>query len=132
MVMNGWIWGSWRLIPIVRIMELTEELKIQIKEWNLSLKGKSAQEVIGFFLDHFGEKILLSTSLGLEDQVLTEMVLTQNSGVDVFTLDTGRLFPETYDLIARTNKHFGIRMKTYFPEAKKVEEMVASKGINLF
>ncbi len=113
-------------------MVLTEELKIQIEEWNISLKDKSAREVIAFFLDHFGEKILLSTSLGLEDQVLTEMVLSQKPGVDVFTLDTGRLFPETYDLIARTNKHFGIRMKTYFPEAEKVEEMVASHGVNLF
>jgi len=113
-------------------MELTEELKLQIDQWNESLKGKSAVGVIGFFLQYFGDRILLSTSLGLEDQVLTEMVLRQNPGVDVFTLDTGRLFPETYDLIARTNKHFGIRMKTYFPEAEKVEAMVAEKGINLF
>lgn len=113
-------------------MELTEELKLQIDQWNESLKGKSAVDVIGFFLERFGEKILLSTSLGLEDQVLTEMVLRQKPEVDVFTLDTGRLFPETYDLIARTNKHFGIRMKTYFPEAEKVEEMVAKNGINLF
>jgi len=113
-------------------MELTEELKSQIDEWNHSLKEKSAVELIAFFLDHFGEKILLSTSLGLEDQVLTEMVLGQKPNVDVFTLDTGRLFPETYDLIARTNKHFGIRMKTYFPAADKVEEMVSANGINLF
>jgi phosphoadenosine phosphosulfate reductase len=113
-------------------MELTEDLKLQIEQWNEMLKGKSAVGVIGFFLQHFGDKILLSTSLGLEDQGLTEMVLRQNPAVDVFTLDTGRLFPETYDLIARTNKHFGIRMKTYFPDAEKVEEMVAKKGINLF
>ena len=117
--MSGSIWENWRPIPIYRFMEFTGELKTQIEEWNLSLKGKSAQEVIGFFLDHFGEKILLSTSLGLEDQVLTEMVLRQNPGLEVFTLDTGRLFPETYDLIARTNKHFGIRMKTYFPDAEE-------------
>jgi len=113
-------------------MELTEELKSQIDQWNESLKEKPADEVIGFFLRYFGDRILLSTSLGLEDQVLTEMSLRQNPDLDVFTLDTGRLFPETYDLIARTNKHFGIRMKTYFPEAEKVEEMVANHGVNLF
>ncbi len=116
----------------MRDMELTEQLKIQIGEWNESLKEKSAIGVIGYFLQHFGEKVVLSTSLGLEDQVLTEMVLRQKRDVEVFTLDTGRLFPETYDLIARTNKHFGIRMKTYFPEPEKVEEMVANHGINLF
>ncbi|MEN8226899.1 MAG: phosphoadenylyl-sulfate reductase [Bacteroidota bacterium] len=113
-------------------MEATEEMKAQIAQWNEELKEKSAIGVIGFFLHHFGEKIVLSTSLGLEDQVLTEMVLRQNKEVGVFTLDTGRLFPETYDLIARTNKHFKIRMRTYFPEPAKVEEMVANYGINLF
>jgi phosphoadenosine phosphosulfate reductase len=113
-------------------MELTQKLEAQIAQWNEELKEKGPIEVIGFFLKHFGDHIVLSTSLGLEDQVLTEMVLGQNKNTEVFTLDTGRLFPETYDLIARTNKHFGIRMKTYFPEAQKVEEMVAAKGINLF
>ena len=113
-------------------MEPTKEMKALIAKWNEELKEKSAVGVIGFFLQHFGEKIVLSTSLGLEDQVLTEMVLRQNRDVNVFTLDTGRLFPETYDLIARTNKYFGIRMKTYFPEPAKVEEMVANHGINLF
>ena len=113
-------------------MGLTEELKQQIAEWNEMMKDKDPIGVIGFFLSHFGENIVLSTSLGLEDQVLTEMVLRQKKETEVFTLDTGRLFPETYDLIARTNKFFGIRMKTYFPEAEKVEEMVADNGINLF
>ena len=113
-------------------MEVSEELKSQIARWNTELKDKSAVGVIGYFLQHFAEKVVLSTSLGLEDQVLTEMVLRQKRSVEVFTLDTGRLFPETYDLIARTNKYFGIRMKTYFPESAKVEEMVSKHGINLF
>ena len=113
-------------------MEVSEELKSQIARWNTELKDKSAVGVIGYFLQHFAEKVVLSTSLGLEDQVLTEMVMRQKRNVEVFTLDTGRLFPETYDLIARTNKYFGIRMKTYFPESAKVEEMVSKHGINLF
>lgn len=113
-------------------MELNDKLEAQIAQWNKELEGKSPMGIIGFFLQHFGEQIVLSTSLGLEDQVLTEMVLRQKRDTEVFTLDTGRLFPETYDLIARTNKFFGIRMKTYFPEPAKVEEMVAAKGINLF
>jgi len=113
-------------------MELSEKFEAQIAQWNEELKDKDPVGVIGYFLQHFGEQLVLSTSLGLEDQVLTEMVLRQKRDTEVFTLDTGRLFPETYDLIARTNKFFGIRMKTYFPEAEKVEEMVAESGINLF
>lgn len=113
-------------------MEPTDKIKVQIAQWNEELMEKSPEEVIGFFLNHFGEDIVLSTSLGLEDQVITQMVLSQHKYTEVFTLDTGRLFPETYDLIARTNKFFGIRMKTYFPEPSSVEKMVAEKGINLF
>ena len=113
-------------------MEATEEMKVQIAQWNEELKGKNAIGVLAYFLLHFGDNVLLSTSLGLEDQVLTEMVMRQNHNIEVFTLDTGRLFPETYDLIARTNKQYGIRMKTYFPEPEKVEKMVAEHGINLF
>jgi phosphoadenosine phosphosulfate reductase len=113
-------------------MEPTDEMKAQIAQWNEELKDKSAIGVIAYFLLHFNEQIVLSTSLGLEDQVLTEMVLRQNKQTEVFTLDTGRLFPETYDLIARTNKQYGIRMKTYLPDPIQVEEMVAKYGINLF
>lgn len=113
-------------------MELTDELKYRIEEWNVNLKDKSAIGVIGYFLDYFGDRITQSTSLGLEDQVITEMVMRQNRKTKIFTLDTGRLFPETYDLIARTNKYFGIRIATYFPEPAKVEKMVAEHGINLF
>lgn len=113
-------------------MDATEEMKAQIALWNKELKDKNPIGVIAFFLQYFGEEIVLSTSLGLEDQVLTEMVMRQRRSTEVFTLDTGRLFPETYDLIARTNKQYGIRMKTYFPEPAKVEEMVANRGINLF
>ena len=113
-------------------MELTDQLKEQIQHWNEELKDKSAQGVVGFFLEHFGEQIVLSTSLGLEDQVLTEMVVRQDPEAEIFTLDTGRLFPETYELIAQTNKHFGIRIRIYFPDYRKVEEMVSRHGINLF
>lgn len=113
-------------------MELNKKLEAQIAQWNEELKDKSPVGVIAYFLQHFGDKIVLSTSLGLEDQVLTEMVLRQRKKTEVFTLDTGRLFPETYDLIARTNKYFGIRMLTYFPEPARVEKIVAENGINLF
>jgi phosphoadenosine phosphosulfate reductase len=113
-------------------MEATDKMKAQIAQWNEELKDKTPMGVIAFFLNHFGSGIVLSTSLGLEDQVLTEMVLRTKKDCEVFTLDTGRLFPETFDLIARTNKYFGIRMKTYFPEAEKVEKMVAENGVNLF
>jgi len=104
----------------------------KINSLNLQLADLDAVGLLSFFMKEYKGRIALSSSLGLEDQVLTEMVCTIDKSIKIFTLDTGRLFPETYDLIDRTNRKYGIKMQVYFPDAQKVEEMVNSKGINLF
>jgi len=103
-----------------------------IKAWNKEFSKQDPDKVLRFFLEHFKGKIALSSSLGLEDQVLTEMVVSIDPSTKVFTLDTGRLFPETYDLIDRTSSRFKKKIEVYFPNAEKVEKMVNSKGVNLF
>lgn len=107
-------------------------MKQKIDALNRQLANVGAIELIRYFLKEFNGKIALSSSLGLEDQVLTQMVCSLDKNVKIFTLDTGRLFPETYDLIHRTNMKYGIKMQVYFPEALQVENMVSTKGINLF
>lgn len=104
----------------------------EIKELNSRFKDATPQKVINYFGEKYGDKIALSTSLGAEDQVLTEMVSNSTSPIKVFTLDTGRLFPETYDLIDRTSKKFKIKIDVYFPKHEAVQAMVAHKGMNLF
>jgi len=104
----------------------------QITQWNEQLQDASAQEIINFFLEYFNDKIAFSSSLGLEDQVITHMISQINRNTNVFTLDTGRLFPETYDLIDRTAKKYKIQIKVFFPDPEDVEPMVEQKGINLF
>jgi phosphoadenosine phosphosulfate reductase len=106
--------------------------KESIDALNQELKGSSAQEIIAFFIDKMGDKITFGTSLGAEDQVITQMLHTQGSSFKIFTLDTARLFPETYDLIDRTNKRYKIKIDVFFPEYKEVESMVSEHGINLF
>ena len=106
--------------------------KQKIDTWNRTFENQSSQDLIRFFLHYFDNKIALSTSLGLEDQVLTHMISQIDSKARFFTLDTGRLFPETYDLIDRTAKKFNIIIEVFFPEALDVEKMVKEKGINLF
>lgn len=96
------------------------------------IEGKTPQEAIAWFLNEFGDKIALSNSMGAEDQVLTDMICKIDKSSKIFTLDTGRIFPETYDLIDRTNKRYGIQIQVYFPDAEKVERMVNNKGVNLF
>jgi phosphoadenosine phosphosulfate reductase len=104
----------------------------KVKKLNEKFKNSSATEVLEFFLNEYKGKIALASSLGAEDQVLTKMVCDIDKESKIFTLDTGRLFPETYDLIHRTNSKYGIKMQVYFPDASRVEEMVNNKGINLF
>ncbi len=107
-------------------------MKTKVGEINKNLLEKSAEEILHYFLTNYPDKVILGSSMGAEDQVLTDMILKINRCIPVFTLDTGRLFPETYELIEKTNKKFGIRIRVYFPDREKVEEMVNSKGINLF
>ena len=60
------------------------------------------------------------------------MIAEAGLDIPIFTVDTGRLHPETHDLIDRTNKRYGFRMRVYCPDAREVEEMVAADGIDLF
>jgi len=106
--------------------------KEKIARWNEELSEASAQETIRYFLDEFGDTITLSTSMGAEDQVITDMVVQIDPSVRIFTLDTGRLFQETYDLIDQTNEKYGIQIEVIFPDYKQVEKMVKEKGMNLF
>jgi phosphoadenosine phosphosulfate reductase len=99
---------------------------------NQLLSGKSAVEVLTWFLKEFDGKVAFSTSLGAEDQVITQMIAAIDKSAHLFTLDTGRLFPETYDLIDLTAKKYGLTIRVMFPDSSKVEKMVNEKGINLF
>jgi phosphoadenosine phosphosulfate reductase len=103
-----------------------------IARLNKEFDKKNPREVLEFFIRKHHGRITLANSMGVEDQVLTDMVMKIDKSVPVFTLDTGRMFPETYDLIARTNEHYGTRLNVFFPDNGRVEEMVNSKGINLF
>src|SRR5262245_30483219 len=73
--------------------------------------------------------IVFSTSLGVEDQAILHAIATAGARVDVFTLDTGRLFPETLDTIARSEQRYGLRIRVMAPEASGVERLVARDGI---
>lgn len=104
----------------------------RIAQWNDQFERASATDVLAYFAAEFGEKLCFSSSMGVEDQVLTDMLVKIKSGIRIFTLDTGRLFPETLNLINHTCRHYGIRIEVFFPDYRLVQEMVREKGINLF
>jgi len=104
----------------------------EIEKYNTRLEGASPQEIIEYFAEEFNGRIAFATSLGAEDQVITDMIAGIDPGMKIFTLDTGRLFQETYDLLDITRKKYGVPIEVCFPDAMDVEEMVNSHGINLF
>jgi phosphoadenosine phosphosulfate reductase len=107
-------------------------MKEQIDKLNIEFQDQQPEELLKYFLEKYGDKIALASSLGLEDQALTDMILKINPSARIFTIDTGRLFPETYSLIDKTNLTYGIKMNVFFPENKAVEEYVSTSGVNAF
>ncbi|MCF8364558.1 MAG: phosphoadenylyl-sulfate reductase [Bacteroidales bacterium] len=103
-----------------------------IEALNRKFELAGAHDILTYFLQNYKGKIAFASSMGAEDQVITEMIAKLDREAKIFTLDTGRMFPETYDLIERTNARYKINIQIYFPEKEKVEKMVNSKGINLF
>ena len=77
-------------------------------------------------------RIVFTTSFGIEDQVIAHALFTQELPIEVVTLDTGRLFPETYDVWAETEERYGVRIRAVYPDRAGLEALVAGQGINGF
>lgn len=78
------------------------------------------------------ENVVFSSSFGQEDQVITHIIATEKLPIKIFTLDTGRLFQETYELMDKTRARYKIEFETYFPDTEKVQSLLGSKGYNSF
>jgi phosphoadenosine phosphosulfate reductase len=92
------------------------------------LDGFSCEEQMGKLTSIFPGKVIFTTSLGIEDQVITHKIFTNNLDIKVITLDTGRLFPQTYDVFSSTIIRYNKKINVYFPESEDVEKMVTEKG----
>lgn len=106
--------------------------KEEIDSLNIKYADASAQELLQSFMSQYGARLALSSSLSIEDQTLTDMMLRIDPQANIFTLDTGRLFPETYELIDRTNEHYKVKLKVYCPQTESLQQFVATEGINPF
>ena len=100
-------------------------------DWT-EFEAKSAQDIVAWAVDNYGEKLGIASSFGLEDMVLIDMASKTGKAFTVFTLDTGRLPEETYETMERTRSHFGIPIKTYFPQWQAVEKLEREKGLFSF
>ena len=74
-------------------------------------------------------RIAFATSLGLEDQAILHAMAASGAAIDIFTLDTGRLFAETIDTIAKSERRYGVKIRVLAPEASQVEVLIARDGV---
>lgn len=99
-----------------------------VQQLNRDLTGKSILEKLEFLVEKYVGKIVFTTSFGYEDQVITDLVFRNGFPVEVVTLDTGRMFEETYKVFRSTLERYGKPIKAYFPPADKVEKLLNEKG----
>ncbi|RNA62755.1 phosphoadenylyl-sulfate reductase [Chryseobacterium nematophagum] len=104
---------------------------ISIEDVNI-IKQLSAEEGLKFISSKFSEGLVFSTSLGQEDQVILDIISKNDLPVKVFTLDTGRLFYEHYELLSNNNSKYKTKIEVHFPNAADVEKYVNEKGVNAF
>ncbi len=97
-----------------------------------ALENAAAQDVIAWGLETFGARLAIGTSFQAEGMVILDMAAHLDPAVRVFTLDTGRLPAETYDLMAEVRRRYGIRVEVVFPDTREVEAMASRHGPNLF
>jgi phosphoadenosine phosphosulfate reductase len=107
-------------------------LKEKVEELNKKFNDNSPQEILEYFIKTSDENIAFSSSFGAEDQVITDMMLNIDKSANIFTLDTGRLPYETYNVMDNTNLKYGIKVNVYFPNDNDVEDLYKTQGINGF
>lgn len=105
--------------------QLAEKLNIEFKE-------KEIVEILEELTKRDPGKIVFTTSFGIEDQVITDMIFKNDIPIKVITLDTGRLFEETHKVYARTLEKYGKPIQPYYPNNENLEKFIAANGPNSF
>ena len=96
------------------------------------LESNSPEDVLRWALKTFGSRIALASSFGAEDVALIDMMVHIDPKARIFTLDTGRLNQETYDVMDKIREKYKIQIEVFFPNTDAVEQMVRERGLNLF
>ena len=108
------------------------DIKKTIKVLNKQFSSADLSEVLTFLLEKYDKKVILASSLGLEDQVLTHSLLSLNKEARIFVLDTLRLNDETYDVLNETKKKYQFEYEIYYPNNDAVNKLTKEKGVNSF
>ena len=104
----------------------------ELEDIKQQTQGLGPVAALSLLANRFPGQIVFSTSFGWEDQVITHMIFTNNLPIKVFTLETGRLFPETYYVWNRTMEMYEKPIHAYYPNNELLEKMVNAKGPSSF
>ena len=96
------------------------------------VEGLSATDALRFALDRFHPRIALASSFGAEDVVVIDLLVRVRPDARIFTLDTGRLHEETYEVAEKIRRRYGIQIETLFPDRDEVERLERDKGLFSF
>jgi len=107
-------------------------LAVKAARLNTALSDLPPAERLARFRSEVAGKLVFTTSFGLEDQVIVQMICERGLDIDLVTLDTGRLFPETYELWAETERRYSRRIRAVYPRHEKLEALIEKHGINGF
>ena len=105
---------------------------VDIEQVAAEYEGRPAEDLIRWAIERFGPTVAISTSFQADGMVILDMAQRIDSDVRVFTIDTGRLPQETYDLIDSVREQYGLGVEIYYPDGEELEQMVGKHGINLF
>ena len=107
-------------------------LKNKISKVADKMQNLSIDDMLKYLAETFKDEVTFSTSFSYEDQVITHKILRAALPIKIFTLDTGRLFPETYSVWSATNERYYTHIKAYYPDHPSIEKFVGEKGPNAF
>ena len=111
---------------------MAQNLQIHISQLITDLKGLTTVDALELLAKRFPGQVTFSTSFSFEDQLISHEILSKNIPISIFTLDTGRLFAETYSVWSSTNDRYQTKIKAYYPNQSVLEEFIEEKGPNAF
>jgi len=110
----------------------TSAVPTELLDEALALRAAPAEELLAWLERRLGARAAIASSFGVEDMVLIDLARKHAPSLRVFTLDTGRLPPETYELIEVVRNRYGVHVETYFPERARVEALESEQGFFSF
>ena len=109
-----------------------KDIQNNLNDLNELFNKLTPLEIIQKSNELFKTDVVFLTSMGLEDMVILDMIVKSKANIKIFTIDTGRLYNETYSLISKTEQKYNTKINIVFPNNSEVEEMVNNNSINLF